>query len=165
MKTKNVNQKGFGLIEIILVIGVGMATFLGIEQYLNLSLQTALHDSRQTESLYLAKSNLEQARAVRDEDWALLSTALTVGNQYSFSLDTSSPQKIIVQAGTKTEGRYTVWFTTSLVQRNNTTDNIDTSGINVYTDTNTLKVNSSVSWIENGVTKTATLSEYLVNFN
>lgn len=156
---KNISPKGFGLVEILLVIGVGMATFLGIEQYLNISLRATLQDSHQTEALYRAKANLEMARAVRDEDWALIS-GLTIGNQYSFLPDASSPQKIITQSGTKVEGRYTVWITTSAVQRDVNDDIVSAGTI----DPNTLKINSNVSWLENGATKQITYSEYLVNF-
>ncbi|MDP3056928.1 MAG: hypothetical protein Q8N37_00175 [bacterium] len=168
-KSNRFSQKGFGLIEILLVVGVGMATFLGIEQYLNLSLRAAIQDSHQTEALYWAKSNLEQARAVRDENWALIS-GLIVGNQYSFLPSGTippvgtTPQKLVTQSGTKTEDRYTVWITTSAVQRKNGSDNIDTSGVDIYDDVNTLKINSNVSWLENGATKTITISEYLANF-
>lgn len=166
MKIKNIKQKGFGLIEILLVVGVGMGTFLGIEQYLNLSLKAAIQDSHQTEALYWAKSNLEQARTVRDEDWALIS-GLTIGNQYSFLPSGTippvgtTPQKLATQSGTKVEGRYTVWITTSQVQRD-VNDNIVSSGGII--DPNTLKINSNVSWEQNGATKTVTISEYLVNF-
>lgn len=155
-KTKN----GFGLIEILLVVGVGMATFLGIEQYLNLSLKAAIQDSYQTEALYWAKSNLEQARAVRDEDWALIS-ALTVGNQYNFIANGATPEKWIAQMGTRSESRYTVWFTVSQVQRDANSDIVAIGGI---VDPNTLKINSNVSWLENGATKQISISEYLVNF-
>ena len=154
------NNAGFGLIEILLVVGVGMATFLGIEQYLNLSLNAAIRDSYQTEALYLVKSNLEQSRAVRDEDWTLIS-GLTIGSRYSFLSDESIPQKIITKGGAEVEGRYTVWITTSAVQRD-AEDNIVSVGGTV--DADILKINSNASWLENGATKQVTVSEYLVNF-
>lgn len=158
MKIKNFKQRGFGLIEILLVVSVGMATFLGIEQYLNLSLKAAAQDMSQTEALYWAKSSLEQARAVRDEDWALIS-GLTIGNQYSFLPDASTPQKLITQSGVRTEGKYTVWITTSQVLRD-ANDDIVTVGGTI--DPNTLKINSRVTWPGNATG--ITISEYLVNF-
>ncbi len=153
-------KNGFGLIEILLVVGVGMATFLGIEQYLSLSLRAAIGDSYQTEALYRAKANLEQARAVRDEDWALISS-LILGNQYNFAANGATPEKWIAQMGTRGEGRYTVWFTISQVQRDANSDIVVIGGT---IDPNTLKINSNVSWSENGATKLINVSEYLVNF-
>lgn len=158
-------QKGFGLIEILLVVGVGMATFLGIEQYLNLSLRAATQDSHQTEALYWVKSNLEQARAVRDKDWlAIYPPSLPLNTSYHFTVVDSNPDSWTLTPGTIVDGRFTSWITTSVVQRKNGSDNIDTSGVDVYDDPNTLKINSNVSWLENGATKTITVSEYLVNF-
>ncbi len=163
-KSNNLSQKGFGMIEIILVIGVGMAVFLGIEQYLNISLKAAIEDSHQTEALYWVKANLEQARAVRDEDWNLIS-GLTPGNQYAFIVNSAVypvPESWEVQTGTRTEGRYTVWFTVSQVNRDAASDDIVAVGGVV--DPNTLKINSNISWLENGATKQVTVSEYLTNF-
>lgn len=164
MKIKNISQKGFGLIEILLVVGVGMATFLGIEQYLNLSLKAALQDSHQTEALYWAKANLEQARAVRDEDWALLFN-LTTCSQYKFIVNNATtPESWEVQTGTRNEGRYVVWFTISRVQRD-ALDNITAADcIIIPYDSNTFKINSNVSWDESGAAKQISISEYLVNF-
>lgn len=160
MKIKNISQKGFGLIEILLVVGVGMATFLGIEQYLNLSLRAAVQDSYQTEALYWVKANLEQARAVRDEDWALISS-LILGNQYNFIANGATPEKWTVQTGSRSESRYTVWFTASQVQRDANSDIVVIGGT---VDPNTLKINSNVSWDESGAAKQISISEYLVNF-
>lgn len=153
-------KNGFGLIEILLVVGVGMATFLGIEQYLNLSLRAAVEDSHQTEALYWVKSNLEQARAVRDEEWALISS-LTLDNQYNFIANGATPEKWTVQTGMRSEDRYTVWFTASQVQRDAYSDIVVIGGT---VDPNTLKINSNVSWVENGAAKQISISEYLVNF-
>lgn len=155
-KKKN---RGFGLIEVILVIGVGMITFLGIEQYLNLSLKAAKQDVFQTEAFYWMRSNLETARVIRDEDWALIS-GLTLGSQYSFTTSGANPQKIISQIGTKIEGRYTTWITISQVQRDGN-DNIASAGT---VDPDTLKINSFVSWSDNGLSKQVSASEYLANF-
>lgn len=167
-KSNKISQKGFGLIEIILVIGVGMVVFLGVLQYLNSSLKLTMQDSHQTEALYWAKANLEQARAVRDEavrgdNWALLYALNADPVQYQFIVNSAAmPESWEIQPGARTEGRYTVWFTTSEVFRDaDTKDIVATGGV---VDLNTLKINSYVLWLENGATKQITISEYLVNF-
>lgn len=165
------NKAGFGLIEILLVVGVGMGTFLGIEQYLNLSLRAAIQDAHQTEALYWVKSSLEQARAVRDEaisvnNWALLYNLSVDPVQYKFIVTTPAtvPDSWEVVSGARIEGRYTVWFTVSKVQRDAISANIIASGGPEPDDPNILKINSNVSWLENGATKQVTVSEYLANF-
>ncbi|MBU3965536.1 hypothetical protein KKA96_04130, partial [Patescibacteria group bacterium] len=70
--------KGFGLIEIILVVAVGAGVFLSIEQYLSLSLKATAQNITRVEAMYLAESSLEQARAIRDASWASVS-GLTPG--------------------------------------------------------------------------------------
>lgn len=161
---KNIKKSnvGFGLIEILLVVGVGMATFLGIEQYLNLSLRATIQDSHQTEALYWARANLETARVLRDEDWAKISLpALPLNTPYYFTIAGTSPDKWTAIAGSTVVGKYTVWITTSEVQRDINNDIVSAGGT---VDTDTLKINSNVSWLENGATKQVTISEYLVNF-
>lgn len=151
--------KGFGLIEIILVVAVGAGVFLSIEQYLSLSLKATAQNISRVEAMYLAESSLEQARAIRDANWASIS-GLTPGANYYFAADASSPQKWAAQSGTKSIGKYTVWITTSQVRRD-ASDNIVSSGGTI--DANTLKITSNVSWTENGAAKQVTLSAYLTN--
>ncbi|MBU4056801.1 hypothetical protein KJ695_02735 [Patescibacteria group bacterium] len=151
--------KGFGLIEIILVVAVGAGIFLSIEQYLSLSLRATAQNITRVEAMYLAESSLEQARAIRDASWASVS-GLTPGANYYFAADASSPQKWAAQSGTKNIGKYTVWITTSQAQRD-ANDNIVSSGGAI--DANTLKITSNVSWTESGAAKQITLSAYLAN--
>lgn len=156
------NNAGFGLIEILLVISVGMATFLGIEQYLNLSLSAVLQDTHQVEALYRVKASLEQARTIRDENWTKISAPdLPLNTPYHFAAAGTNPDKWLAVAGSIVEGNYTIWITTSSVSRDGF-DDITTVGGTV--DSNILKINSNVSWLENGITKQITISEYLVNF-
>lgn len=151
------------MVEILVVVAVGIILFLGIEQYLNASLQYALLDNNKTEALYLAKSYLEEARAVRDESWASLSD-LTAGSQYKFAVSGSA---WAVQAGTETSGKYTVWMQTAGVQRDANKNIVPTgTGTDDLKDGKfqTLKVTASVSWNDKGGTQRVDLSEYLANF-
>lgn len=154
-------QKGFSLLEIIIVLAVGSAVFLSIEQYLDLSLKSLAQDTRQTEALYYAKSLLEQARSLRDENWTNIS-GLTIGSNYFFQSNGASPAKWLAQAGTSTIGKYTMWIKTSAVNRDNVSKNIVTSGGSL--DANTLKITASVSWVNNGTTRQINIFEYLTNF-
>ena len=101
VKKNKFGQKGFGLVEIILVAGIGIVVFLGFEQYLNLSLRSVQQDKGHIEALYLVQSMLEQSRAVRDEAWTNIS-GLTPGSSYYFSTAGTSPDRWITQAGTLT---------------------------------------------------------------
>ena len=152
-------QKGYGILEIVLVVSIGLVIFLGVQGYLSLSLKIAIQDASENEALYLAKSSLEEARALRDGGWANVS-ALTLGNQYNFQATGADPQAIAAVAGTKTIGKYTAWIRTYSVARD-INDDIVSSGGTV--DANTLKIVSSVSWQNLGTAKQVDLYEYLVN--
>ncbi len=170
MKNIKHNQKGFGLLEIILVVAIGMLVFLSIEEYMDYSLRAVNGEANKTEALYYAKSSLEEARAVRDEKngsdygygWNQISPPGTIlGNQYNFQSDGNTPAKWLIKSGTKTIGKYTIWIVIAPVARD-ANDNIVAVGGTV--DGNTLKITSSVTWPESGGTKQISLSEYLTDF-
>lgn len=153
-------QNGYGLIEIILVVTVGVTVFLSVSVCLISFMKVALLNIDNTESLFLAKSSLEQARAVRDEDWANISD-LVLGNSYHFDSNGTSPEKWIAQTGTKNEDKYTVWITISEVRRDGNDDIVPIGGT---VDVDTLKVISNVSWSAASGAKEISLYEYLTNF-
>lgn len=169
----NSKQNGYGLIEIIIVASIGMMVFLGVSGCLNTFLKITIQNVNTTEALFLAKSSLEQARAVRDEGnegagvlgWiniiGLDATDLDTGNPFYFESDGGSPPKWVSQPGTKSVDKYTVWITVSRVQRDGNSDIVSSGGTN---DDNTLKITSNVSWLTEHGTKQISLFEYLTNF-
>lgn len=156
----NFNQKGFGLVEIIIAATIGMVVLLSAAAYFNFSLKIAAEDINRAEALYLAKSSLEQARSVRDEDWTNIDTLIS-GDEYYFKEDTSDPKKWISAAGSNTIGRYAVWVVLSDVYRDANHDIVSSPGA---LDSETLKITSSVSYLTRSGTKRIDLHEYLTNF-
>lgn len=156
----NSKQNGYGLIEIIVVASVGLMIFLSISNCLNSFLKISINNVNTTEALFLAKSSLEQARAVRDEDWTNISS-LNLSDSYYFDSNGDSPEKWISQMGTKSEGRYTIWITISEVQRDGNDDIVSSGGT---VDDNTLKITSNISWLTTSGTEQISLFEYLTNF-
>ena len=157
---ENSKQNGYGLIEIIVVASIGIMVFLGVSKCLNSFLKIAIYNMNTTEALFLSKSSLEQARAVRDEDWVNISS-LNIGDSYYFDSNGANPEKWIAQAGTKNEDKYIIWITVSEVQRDINDDIVSSGGTN---DANTLKVTSNVSWLTTNGAKQIELFEYLTNF-
>ena len=155
----NSKQNGYGLIEIIIVSSIGIIVFLSVSVFLNSFLRIAIHNINTTEALFLAKSSLEQARAIRDEDWANISS-LNIDDSYHFDSDEASPEKWEAQLGTKSENKYTIWITVSEVQRDGDDDIVLVGG----TDDNTLKITSNVSWPTPNGMEQISLFGYLTNF-
>ena len=156
----NSDQKGFGLIEMIVAIAIGIVVFVPIVLYLNFSLKIAAEDVSRVEALYLAKSSLEQARSIRDEDWANIN-ALTVGDLYYFEPDASSPKRWVSSAGSDTIGKYTVWVVSSKVYRDGSHNIVPAPG---NLDPETLKITASVSYMTRDGERQINLHEYLTNF-
>jgi len=162
-KSNKISQKGFGIIEIILVSTIGIILFMSFEQYLNLSLKAAMLDTDQEEAVYRLGGILEQARAVRDEDWNnIFSPSVDGAGKYHFTNSGVSPDKWVAAAGLITDGQYTIWVKNYSVDRDGD-KNIVPSGSGTP-DAGTIKITASVSWLVNGATKQVDLSEYLTNF-
>ena len=170
MKNIKYDQKGFGLLEIVLVIAIGLMVFLSIENYLDYSLKAVNRDANRIEALYFAKASLEEARAARDEKngddyqygWDQISPPnITLGSEYNFQPDLNSPAKWVIIPGTKTIGKYTMWIVIAAVERD-VNDNIVAGGGTA--DDNTLKINSYVTWSEADGSEQVSLSEFLTNF-
>ncbi len=170
---KNQKRKnGYGIVEILVVLSIGMILFLSVSSFLNLSLKIVMDDVKKTEALSLARSSLEQARAVRDEDqidpadpklgWTNLS-GLTFGSHYHFSPTGPVPEKWAAVAGDGIVGKYTAWVITSQVARDNAGRG-DIVSVGGMIDPDTIKITSNVSYAAYGGTKTITLYEYLTNF-
>jgi type II secretory pathway pseudopilin PulG len=155
------NQKGFGLIEIIIAAAIGIAVLLTAAAYLNFSLKIAAEDINQIEALYYAKSSLEQARAVRDENWENIN-ALIIGSAYHFEADSSIPQKWIPVSGNTVVGRYIIQIVSSNVYRDAASNNIVSSG--GVLDSETLKITSNVFYPVRSGLKQIEIYEYLTNF-
>jgi Tfp pilus assembly protein PilV len=159
----NFNQKGFGLVEIIIAATIGMIVLLSVATYLNFSLKIAAEDINRTEALYFAKSSLEQARSIRDEDWTNINI-LARGDEYHFKADTScDPEKWISASGNNIIGRYTIQVVLSDVYRDAV--NYDIVSSEGALDTETLKITSSVSYPTRDGIKQIEVHEYLTNFN
>ena len=126
----NFKQDGFGLIEVIIVATIGVIVFLSSASCLNSFLGITMLNIDKTEALFLTKSSLEQARALRDEDWTNIS-GLVSGNLYYFESDGGSPEKWIAQAGTKSENKYIIWVVVSEVQRDGNDDLVESGAIDV----------------------------------
>lgn len=166
-------RNGYGIVEILIVLSIGMILFLSISIFLNLSLKMVMDDSKKTEALSLAKSSLEQARAVRDENqinptadpkfgWTNIS-GLTYGSHYHFAPTGPVPQKWTAVAGNSAAGKYTVWVTISQVARDNAGRG-DIVSVGGTIDPDTIKITSNVSYTASGGTKVISLYEYLTNF-
>lgn len=165
-------EKGYGIIEILIVSTIGAILFLSVNGFLNLSLKMAIEDMRKVEALNYAKASLEEARVVRDEGQSSPTAdpklgwnniyGLTRDTAYHFEQNGAGPYKWISVLGDYIIGRYTVWVTISDVQRASAGKGDIVSGGGTV-DPETIKVTSYVSWMSSNGLEQISLYEYLTN--
>ena len=162
----NLSEKGFGMVEIIIVSAILALVSFGAVSYLNSYSKLGAINKMQTEALYYARSSLEQARAVRDENsvddrsygWNVLDgLSFAPTSHYNFQLSGSGWAPVI---GDRVNEGYTIWVTFASVNRDVNDDIVLSGGI---LDDNSIKVTSHVSFQIRGESKEVELFEYLTN--
>jgi len=152
-------MKGFGVIEIVVVVGLISTVLLGMTQLAVLSIRPIHESVRQGEALYLADETLEVMHLQRNAGWTANIASLSTGTTYypvisggNWTLSTTDP------------GPFNGTFSRSLVideVYRDANDDISTSGT---LDTESIKVTSTVSWVERAANPSVVVSTYLTNF-
>lgn len=152
------NQKGLGMVEIIVVIAVIIVAFTAILQLFRLEIRTERVRREELRAYALLSEAMEAARSVRDDEWSNLST-LTPGVDYystiqdgSWILSGTDPGQI---------NGYSRWVVLSQVQRDANDDIVSSGGT---LDPDTLLVTGYVEWQSGGETKNRSLATYLTNW-
>lgn len=157
-------QKGFGLIEIIIVTAVVTTALFAFSQTAALAVRLLRAEKGNLEATLLAQEAMEAARSVRDESWTNNIAPLVNGARYypaiangKWSLAAAPPPLI--------NGRYLRYVVLGEVRRDGK-DRIAPSGV---LDTQTRKVTARIEWVKNqgtgaAATSTFELVTYLTNF-
>ena len=152
------NQKGLGMVEIIVVTAVIIVAFTAILQLFTLQAQIERVKREELAAYALLSEALEAVRAVRDDNWSNLSS-LTISADYyplisggAWTLAPTDPGPI--------DG-YSQWVVLGSVARD-ASDDIVLSGGTL--DADTLRVTAYVEWQSGGSTKTKSLDTYLTNW-
>lgn len=155
MKTRN--NKGFGLVEVLVAGAVLATSLLGISAYYQQSLrvsQTSLHT---TQAAFLLDEGIEVVRILRDVHWNNIS-GLTAGTPYY--LEWNGTTWATTTTVSLIEGLFDRTIVVADINRD-LNDDIVTSG--GTTDTGIRKATVTVSWDERGSTITKTASMYISN--
>lgn len=147
-------NKGFTIIEILVVIFITGFALAGLMGLYNISLKTISQNENKIKALNLATESLEIVRAVRDESWNNIAN-LTIGAEY---YPAKSDSQWILNQGTKTQGIFTRKIIFTDVYRDSN-DNIVASGGGAL-DPNTKKVTSSIFWPNQNIA----LETYITNW-
>lgn len=150
---------GFGLVEIVVVIGIITVALFSFSQTGIVAVKVLRQEKENMEATLLAKETIEAARAVRDESWTNNIAPLANGQIYypiiengKWKLSASSPGFI--------NGKYDRYVIFNEVLRD-AQDRIAASG-NV--DAGTRKITSRAQWFRYNATSTIELVTYITNF-
>ena len=157
-------NRGFGLLEIVIVGAIISIGFMAIISFLTFSRGVTFEMGRRTEATSLAEEAMEVVRQLRDDGWLANIASEAVGTNYylypvvpvggdSWTLGIINPGVI--------NNLYTRTVQFATVYRNATTDDIEPTGVE---DPDTRKVTVRVSWQEAGRNKEVVLTTYITNF-
>lgn len=152
-------SKGFGLVEIVVVIGIVTVALFSFSQTGIVAVKVLRQEKENMEATLLAKEALEAVRAVRDESWTNNISPLVNGSSY-YPVIENGKWKLSVSSPGFINGKYDRYVIFSEVLRD-AQDKIASSG---DIDSGTRKVTSRAQWFKNNATSTVELATYITNF-
>ncbi len=150
---------GFGLVEILVVVAIITIALVALAGVGNFVLKLSTQLKNNVVATGLATEGLEVARAVREENWNLIS-ALAVDHSY-YPAKTGWPLKWTLISGSETVGNFTRQIVLDDVYRDGNDDIVSSGGA---LDVNTKKITATVFWTEPGQNQEVSLTAYLTNW-
>lgn len=153
------NTKGFGLIEILIVVGIMGIAFVGLVAFLINSSGIIFRVTRNTEAVALAEEGIEGVRSLRDDGWTTNITTLTENATYYPVISANKWTLTNTNPGT-VNNLYTRTVVIAGVNRD-VNDDIAVAGTD---DPNTKEVTVKVTWKEGQDVQDVTIVTYITNF-
>jgi prepilin-type N-terminal cleavage/methylation domain-containing protein len=150
-------RNGFGIVELLIVIGIIGIALAGMASFGNYALQINSRIKHQVAAVYLAEEAIEAANIIKEENWSLLA-ALNPGNPYHPVINSG---RWVLAAGIETINNYNRKVILENVFRD-TEDNIVTSGGVI--DPGSRKITSTVYWYDQGHDYEVKLVSYLTDW-
>ena len=152
-------EKGFGLIEILIVVGIMGIAFVALVAFLINSSGIIFQITRNTEAVALAEEGVEGVRSLRDEGWAANITTLTEGATYYPVISVNKWTLTTTDPGTVNN----LYTRTVVIEGVNRDINDDIAPVGTD-DPNTKEVTVKVTWKEGQAVQDVTIVTYITNF-
>lgn len=150
---------GFGLVEIIVVIGIVTVALFSFSQTSIVAIRVLRQEKENMEATFLAKEALEAVRAVRDESWTNNIAPLANGTFY-YPVVENGKWKLSATPSGFISGKYLRYVFFGQVYRD-AQDKIASAGT---ADSGTRKITARAEWLKNSATSTTEIVTYITNF-
>jgi len=161
MTRRNQFSRGAGLVEIVIAISIITLVLTSVISTYPVFLQSALATVDQVRGALLLEEGVEAVKTLRDDSWTTNISSLTASTTYYLSFSEGDSMWEATSSPSTIDTKFTRTFAVYAVNRDND-DDIDTSGGGTV-DANTRKLTVWVSWPDEGVTTTRSISTYITN--
>jgi len=158
MSLPYVEENGFSLVEVIIVISIFLAVLIPFVSLLNLISRSALANTAKVQAAFLEEEGLEIVRILRDSGWNANIASQTPGAYLFFTFD--GTRWATTTSNIYIDGFFERKALVSQVYRDNNQNIVSNGG---SLDSNTKKITVFVSWTDRGATTTKSLSTYFTN--
>lgn len=157
MLNRRSKSGGFGLLEIVLSVGIVSLTLFGLSSTARLSYRLISDNTRRVKAAFLLEETIETVRLLRDQSWQTRIATLSTGTNYFLTFNgtqwRSSTTNVFV------DDTFEQQFQISDVYRD-ANDDIAASGT---LDPDTKKITAYVSWQTQTGTTTESISTYITD--
>ena len=162
MQSSKLKQAGFGLLEVLVGLGILGVAFFTLVSVSRSVLELSRVTSQAIQADFLIEEGVEAMRSIRDAGWATYITPLSGTNYLRFVMGTSTGSWQTTTTPEIINNIYYRSVAVASVERNSSSQDIVTSG--GTTDSSTKKFTVSVSWRALRATTTRSVSFYLTNY-
>jgi len=158
MFLKNKKNTGFGLMEVVVGLGVILVLMLGLMVTVSLSFKMMEINSLNLRAAFLLEEGVEAVRIMRDMNWTDNIAALATGTPYYLVFESGEWKSTTTEI--VTDGVFTRTITLGEVERDFEQDIIETGGA---IDEGTKKLTVFVNWDFKSRAYVKSISTYITN--
>lgn len=157
--SKNKETKGFALIEVMIACALVATVTITLLSFAEKGLGLSSRSLRQVQATLIAEEGAEAVKTIRDANWTNISN-LTLNTNYYLSYNNSTDVWSLSTTANSIDSIFTRAIVFNSVNRNSNNDIVGTGGT---TDSGTIKVTVTVSWLSTEGANSKVLTLYITD--
>lgn len=157
--SKNKETKGFALIEVMIACALVATVTITLLSFAEKGLGLSSRSLRQVQATLIAEEGAEAVKTIRDANWTNISN-LTLNTNYYLSYNNSTDVWSLSTTASSIDSIFTRAIVFNSVNRNSNNDIVGTGGT---TDSGTIKVTVTVSWLSTEGANSKVLTLYITD--